>query len=117
MEVVAQGPPAEEVAEDNVDLGTMLQGLAQPLDGKKPDLTTTLKFDFYEDGIYRLVINKGACRLEPSDGEAVATMKLRSSDAQKLFAGQLDPMVSVMTGKIKINGDASALMILQDLGK
>ena len=80
-----------------------------------PDLTTTLKFDFYEEGIYRLMIENGACRIEPGDGEAVAGMKLKWSNAQKLFTGQLNPMVAIMTGKIKTEGDARAFMVLQDL--
>jgi beta-glucuronidase len=94
---------------------SLLEGLAQRADRKMPDLTTTLKFDFYEEGIYRLVIEKGACRIEPGDGEAVATMRIKWKDAQKLFAGKLNPMVAIMTGKIKTEGDARAFMSLQDL--
>jgi beta-glucuronidase len=93
---------------------SLLEGLAKALDGKKPDLTTTLKFDFRDEGIYRLVIEQGACRIEPGDGEAAATMRLKWKDAQKLFAGKLDPMVAIMTDKIKTEGDARAFMILQD---
>jgi beta-glucuronidase len=97
------------------DVHAILASLAQRADGKKPDLTTALKFDFYEEGIYRLVIEEGACHIEPGDGEAVAGMKLKWSDAQKLFTGKLNPMVAIMTGKIKTEGDARNFMVLQEL--
>ena len=110
----AQTPPAAAPVMDG-GIQTLLEGLAQRANGKKPDLTTTLKFDFYEEGVYRLVIEQGACRIEPGDGDAVAAMKLKWKDAQKLFSGKLNPMVAIMTGKIKTEGDAREFMILQEL--
>jgi len=93
----------------------VLEGFAQRMDGRKEGLTTTLKFDFLEERIYRLVFLDGACTLENGDGEAAGAMILKWKVAQKLFAGKLNPMVAVMTGKIKTEGDASAFMVLQDL--
>ncbi|MCJ7739460.1 MAG: SCP2 sterol-binding domain-containing protein, partial [Anaerolineae bacterium] len=72
-------------------------------------------FDFYDEGIYRLIIEKGTCRIEPGDGEATATMRITPKDAQSLFAGKLDPLVGIMTGQIKTQGDARAFTVLQDL--
>jgi hypothetical protein len=106
--------PVDDLATDD-GIRPVLEDLVRRADGKKPDLTTTLKFDFYEQGIYRLLIERGACRIEDGDGEAVAGMKLKWKDAQKLFAGKLNPMVAVMTGKIKTEGDARAFLVLQDL--
>jgi beta-glucuronidase len=94
---------------------TLMETIARRVDGKKPDLTTTLKFDFYADGIYRFIIDKGACRLEPGDGPAAATMLLRWSDAQRLFAGKMDALVAVATGKIKTKGDARQFLFLQSV--
>ena len=92
----------------------VLERLASQLDGKKPNLTTILKFDFKDDGVFRLVIEKGACRIEPGNGEAAAGMQIKWKDAQRLFAGKLDPMVAMMSVKIKTEGDARAFMILQE---
>ena len=64
---------------------------------------------------YRLLFDHGACSVEPGDGEAVAAMQLKWKDALKLFSGKMDPMVAIMTGKIKIKGDARAFMVFQDL--
>jgi len=73
-----------------------------------------LKFDFQADGIYRLIVERGACHIEPGDGNSSATLILKWSDAQKLFTGKLDPMVAVMTGKIKTKGDARLFLVLQE---
>jgi beta-glucuronidase len=94
---------------------SVLEGFAKRMDGKKEGLTTTLKFDFLEEGTYRLIFTDGACKLESGDGEAAAAMVLKWKVAQKLFDGKLNPMVAVMTGKIKTEGDARAFMELQDL--
>ena len=112
--VSAQSGEASAVSKLN-DIHSALTNLAARLNGKKPDLTTTLKLDFLEDGIYRLLFDHGACSVEPGDGEAVAAMQLKWKDAQKLFSGKMDPMVAIMTGKIKIKGDARAFMVFQDL--
>jgi beta-glucuronidase len=113
-EIESEPPDIIALSTDD-GIQSILDRLAQRADGKLPDLTTTLKFDFYEEGIYRLIIEKGACRIEPGDGEAVAGMKIKWRDAHKLFTGKLNPMVAIMTGKIKTDGDVRAFMVLQDL--
>jgi beta-glucuronidase len=97
------------------EIPAALAGLAQLLERRKPDLTTVLQFDFGVDGVYRLVAEKGVCRVESGEGEAVATMRLTWDDAQQLFAGRLNPMVAIIAGKIKTEGDARAFLVLQDL--
>jgi beta-glucuronidase len=99
--------------EPGEDVRAFMENVARKLDGKKPDLTTVLKFDFYADGIYRLVIVKGVCQLEPGDGPAAATLQLKWSNAQKLFTGKMDPTVAVVTGKINTQGDARQFLLLQ----
>ncbi len=91
-----------------------LEALAQRINGVKPGLTTTLLFDLYQEGVYRLVIKNGACHIEAGEGEATASMELEWEDAQKLFSGALNPMVAIMTGRIKTGGDARAFLALQD---
>jgi len=92
----------------------ILFGLAAQLDGKRPGLTKTLKFDLWEAGIYRLVIVNGATSLESGDGVADAVMRVKPKDAMKIFSGKLNPMIAVTTGKIKLSGDAMAFMVLQE---
>jgi beta-glucuronidase len=97
------------------DVQAFMENIARKLDGKKPDLSTILKFNLQADGIYRLVFEKGACHLEPGDGPSAATLQLKWSDAQKMFAGKMDPMVAVVTGKIKTQGDARQFLLLQSV--
>jgi len=115
-------PQPNPAATDSPQLATgtneilaTLTTLAARLEGKKPDLTATLKFDFHADGVYRLIVERSVCRIEPGDGDSSATLILKWSDAQKLFAGKLDPMVAVMTGKIKTKGDARLFLVLQEI--
>jgi beta-galactosidase/beta-glucuronidase len=112
-ESVAEAPAGGPVT--GGDIHAFMENIARKLDGKKPDLTTVLKLDFQADGIYRLVIEKGACHLEPDDGPAAATLLLKWNDAQKLFSGKMDPMVAALTGKIKTQGDARQFLLLQSV--
>ena len=93
----------------------VLNGLANQLDGKNPGLTKTLKFNLGVEGIYRLIFTEGRTHVESGDGEADAAMEVKSEDALKILTNKLNPVVAVMTGKIKLSGDAQAFLILQDL--
>ena len=97
------------------EIHSIMEGLAQRMTGKKPELTTVLQFDFDTKGIYRLIFVKGACHIKVGDGEADASMQVKIDDALKLFSGKLNPMVAIMTGKIKTHGDARKFLILQDM--
>ncbi len=93
---------------------SILESLIQKIKQKMAGITTTLKFDFYNDGIYRMTIDKGSCTIENSDGLSDATIQLTVQDFQKLLEGKLDPMIAMMTGRIKTKGDARAFMMLLD---
>ena len=94
-------------------IGDILSQVAQRLAGK--DLgTKTLKFNIKGGNIYLLVLENGAARLIEGDGEAEATIIMKEKDALRMFSGKLDPMVAIMTGKIKTKGDARAFLALQE---
>jgi beta-glucuronidase len=111
---LAEGAGSTASPSRDSSIEKILSGLAAQLDGKRPGLTKTLKFDLWEAGIYRLVIENGAVRLERGDGESEAVMRVKPKDAMKIFTGKLNPMIAVTTGKIKLSGDAMAFMILQE---
>ena len=114
---VVEEASQEEAVETPAE-GTMaanLQELAARLSGKKENLDLIIKLDLQDEGIFRLIFEKGICRLEPGDGEAAVGMRLKPKDAQKLISGKLDPMTAVMTGRIKTSGDARLLLVLRDL--
>ena len=90
--------------------------VALKLSGKTTGAPKTIQFDLGDEGIYRLVIDaEGQCTIEPGDGEAVATLKMKADTARKFLTGQLSPMVAMTTGQIKAEGDMRALMALQGL--
>ncbi|MFT4033446.1 MAG: SCP2 sterol-binding domain-containing protein [Siphonobacter sp.] len=49
------------------------------------------------------------------DREADVTIGISAKDLSKLMTGDLNPMMAVMMGKIKIEGDMSLAMKLQSL--
>jgi hypothetical protein len=97
------------------DLRSLLVGVARRLDGRKPGLTTTLKFDCRPDGVYRFVIENGAVTLVEGDGEAAAWVTMEAATALKILSGRLNPMAAVLAGRIKVGGDLKALSVLRDL--
>lgn len=112
---VAAPSQAETPADKgNPDLDALLQSVAARLSATKPENDTTIKLEL-GDAIVRLVVQNGTCRIENGDGQAAAAITATQADIIKMFTGQLQPMVAVMTGKIKVSGDMKALMMLQNL--
>ena len=92
-----------------------LMGVARRLDGKHPGMNKSVAFHLEGEGIYRLVIENGSCRAEVGDAPSDASIHLKPDDAVKLISGDLNPMVAVMTGRVKISGDLKALAVLQGI--
>jgi putative sterol carrier protein len=115
VDVASQSANATESLAPVASIQSVMENLARSMNGKIPYLNTTLKFDFFDDGVYRMIFENGSCHIESGDGEAVATMQVTWQDAQKLFTGKLNPMIAMMTGKIKTQGNARAFMFLLDV--
>ncbi|NIM96001.1 MAG: hypothetical protein GTO18_20060 [Anaerolineales bacterium] len=110
-------PAAQMDTTEEEDVGLVyfaMNELTRRLDGKRPDVTTVIKFDVTDDEIYRLFINEGKCRLEVFDGDADVTLATKSKHLLALFTGKLNPVSAYMTRKIKIQGDMQALGVLSD---
>jgi len=106
----------EALAEiESLPFGALLAGLAHRLKGKQPGVTKTIRFDLKGADVYRLVIEDGRFSVEEGDGLATATIKVTPEDAVKLVTGRLNPMVAMMSGKVRVEGDIRSLMFLQDL--
>lgn len=71
----------------------------------------SVKFDTGGDGV--IVID--GTSISTVDGPADCTIRMSLSDFEDLIAGELDPMSAFMTGKIKVEGDMSVAMALQQL--
>lgn len=79
------------------------------------DFTKKVKFDFGDVG--KLFIDGAAGKVDNSDGEADATISVDWEDFLKISQGAMDPTMAFMQGKLKVAGDMSVAMQLQNLMK
>lgn len=77
------------------------------------DFSKSIKFDFGSVG--KLLLDGANGIATNEDGAADATVNVDWNDFLKLAKGNLDPTMAMMSGKLKVNGDMSALMQLQNL--
>ncbi|MHA6641530.1 SCP2 sterol-binding domain-containing protein [Mesorhizobium sp. A623] len=71
----------------------------------------SVKFDTGSDGV---IVIDGAT-ISTTDGAADCTIKLSLDDLESLIAGDLNPTMAFMTGKIKVEGDMTVAMALSQL--
>ena len=82
-----------------------------------PTIDASLKLDLRGEGIIH-VDSKGDKNIITNDDKpADCTISMKLATFEKLRKGDLNPMMAVMTGKIKISGDMSLSMRLQELIK
>ena len=75
------------------------------------DFDRSVKFDTGGDGV--IVIDNGT--VSTVDAPADCTIKLSLDNLEALLAGELNPTMAFMSGKIKIEGDRSVAMALSQL--
>lgn len=75
------------------------------------DFDRSVKFDTGGDGV--IVIDNGT--VSTVDAPADCTIKLSLDNLEALLAGELNPTMAFMSGKIKIEGDMSVAMALSQL--
>jgi len=75
------------------------------------DFDGSVKFDTGGDGV--LVIKDGA--VSTTDAPTDCTITLSLDDLEALLAGDLNPTMAFMTGKIKVSGDMGVAMALSKL--
>ncbi len=71
----------------------------------------SVKFDTGGDGV--IVIDGST--ISTADSETDCTIKLSLDDLEELVAGELNPTMAFMSGKIKVEGDMSVAMALSQL--
>ncbi|GIL40040.1 SCP2 sterol-binding domain-containing protein [Roseiterribacter gracilis] len=92
-----------------------LEDLQQKLAMKartSPPLGKTVKFDLGADGALRI---EGQTVLVDAGAPADTTITMTRVNFEKLLAGDLDPTLAFMTGKLKVAGDMGVAMKLSSL--
>lgn len=80
-----------------------------------PVMDLSIKLHLKGDGVIH-VNSRGAKNVVSNeDLPADCTVSVTPENFQKLIKGKLNPMMAVMTGKLKIDGDMSVAMKLKDL--
>lgn len=76
-------------------------------------LAGSLKFDSGEDGVIILEDQT----VSNVDRDTDCTIKITTPNLAKLIKGKLNPMTGVVTGKLKVSGDARIALKLGELLK
>lgn len=96
-----------------MDLNSILGAIQEKAGGMAP-IGNSLKFDFGDDKL--LIDGKGDTnKVSLDDSEADCIIHVSKDDLIALFKGELNPMMAMMSGKIKIKGDMGVAMKLQSL--
>ena len=98
----------------NADIEKLITSLANKLSGKVPNLNQTIQIEIQSIGIFRLIFSNGVCQIASGSGQASSKMILNATDAFALLKGELNPMVAVTTGKLKVEGELQPLLALHN---
>ena len=90
-----------------------LQEIADKISAKAADsdFSNSVKFDLGSDGV--IVID--GSKVSTTDAEADCTITLSKDDMEEMIAGELNPTMAYMSGKLKIDGDMSVAMQLSQV--
>lgn len=97
-----------------MSIESIVAGIAERAAGVAP-LGKNLKFDFGDENIVYIDGSGDANEVHQEDNEADCVVKISPENFNALVKGDLNPMMAMMSGKIKIKGDMGLAMKLQSL--
>jgi putative sterol carrier protein len=80
-----------------------------------PPLGYRVKFDLAEDGMIFWDGTSSPAVFSTEDGEADTTLHLSAESLGKLIAGNLNPTLAYMTGKLKVDGSMGVALKISQL--
>ncbi len=94
-----------------MDLATITQEIKNKV-GAHSALEAVIKFDFSDDGVIHIDGTVSPTSITNEDKDADCTVKISISDFVKLAAGELNPQMAFMMGKLRVEGDMSLALQL-----
>ena len=94
-----------------MDLSELTKGMTDKV-GDSPSVSTTVKFDFGDDGIISLDTKASPPVVNNEDIDADCTVIVSMENFEEIIAGNLNAQMAFMTGKLKIEGDMGIAMQL-----
>ncbi len=80
-------------------------------------LGARVKIAFGDGGAILIDATRTPPEVSNEDGEAACTIRISLADFEKVLAGELDPNLAFMTGRLKVEGDMGlALRLAAFLG-
>lgn len=82
------------------------------------DMNADVVFDLTGDGggQWTVQISNGGCNVkEGAAADPAATVHMSADDYVAMMTGNLNPMMAFMSGKVKVEGDLSSVMKLQQV--
>ena len=85
--------------------------------GDKSALAVVIKFNFGDDGVIRIDGKSSPTVVDNQDSDADCTVVISLADFGEVLAGNLNPQMAFMTGKLRVEGDMGiAMQLSQVLG-
>ena len=101
-----------------MDIESIFKTIVSRFDAEKmKDINASVQFNLDGGDDYYLKIADGNCDYGKGtmDGDPSATVSMAADDFGDLTSGNLNPVMAFMSGKIKVDGDMSTVMQLQQV--
>ena len=92
-----------------------LDDLAEKLPARLNGFNHTLKLDFDEDGVLFVDATQSPPVVTKSDDESEVTLTTSLETFEKILAGQQDPNLAFMMGKLKVKGSMGLALKLNSM--
>ncbi|RMF07558.1 MAG: sterol-binding protein [Alphaproteobacteria bacterium] len=83
--------------------------------GNADNLSKVVKIDLGDDGVIVADGTQSPTAFSTEDADADVTLSMSLADFENMLAGDLNPQMAFMTGKLKVTGDMALAMQLGQL--